>query len=56
MLSDVFSDVMCCVLLGVCWGRQCSALQHADTMVYGTLTLNGMRRGQKSYVLRGGEV
>ena len=37
------------MLLQVYFGRQCSALQHADTMVYGTLTRNRMCRGRKSF-------
>ena len=38
------------MLLGVHWGRQYGALQHVDAMVCDVRTLNGMRRGQKSFV------
>ena len=43
------------MLLRVCWGRQYNALQHADAIVCGALTCNGMCRGEKkSFVERGG--
>ena len=50
LLGDVCRDEMfgcCCECIGGV--NQYGALHYADTMVYGTLTLNGMRRGQKSY-------
>ena len=43
------------MLLRVCWRRQYNALQHADAIVCGALTCNGMCRGEKkSFVERGG--
>ena len=38
------------------WGRQYSALQHADAMARDVLTCNGMYRGQKSFVEVDGQV
>ena len=38
------------MLLRVCWGRQYSALQHADALVDAATTCNRIRRGQKSFV------
>ena len=55
MMGVLLGDVLC-VEMFVCYCEcilgvnQYGSLQHADAMVYGILTCNRIRRGQKSCV------